>query len=105
MEYEYGEAALNAAPEACELQLALRLNGAACALNTNKPELALAQSEAALRLADLHEEAGSPKKAVKPLEAAFRNMPHEALATRLQALWGVNEGTAAARLMRPIQTR
>lgn len=57
---------------------------------------------AALRLADLHEEAGSPKKAVKPLEAAFRNMPHEALATRLQALWGVNEGTAAARLMRLI---
>ncbi|MCH2563403.1 MAG: hypothetical protein MK129_01545, partial [SAR116 cluster bacterium] len=57
---------------------------------------------AALLLADLHEQAGSPKKAVKPLETAFRNMPHESLAMRLQTLWGVNEGTAAGRLMRLI---
>ena len=53
-------------------------------------------------LADLHEQAGSPKKAVKPLETAFRNMPHELLAMRLRTLWGVNEGTAAGRLMRLI---
>lgn len=57
---------------------------------------------AALLLADLHEQAGSPKKAVKPLETAFRNMPHESLAMRLRSLWGVNEGTAAGRLMRLI---
>ena len=57
---------------------------------------------AALLLADLHEQAGSPKKAVKPLETAFRNMPHESLAMRLRTLWGVNEGTAAGRLMRLI---
>ena len=57
---------------------------------------------AALLLADLHEQAGSPKKAVKPLETAFRNMPHESLAMRLRILWGVNEGTAAGRLMRLI---
>lgn len=57
---------------------------------------------AALLLADLHEQAGSPKKAVKPLETAFRNMPHESLATRLRNLWGVNEGTAVGRLMRLI---
>ena len=57
---------------------------------------------AALLIADLHEQAGSPKKAAKPLEAAFRNMPHEALARRLRTLWGVNEGTAAGRLMRLI---
>ena len=56
----------------------------------------------ALLLADLHEQAGSPKKAIKPLETAFRNMPHESLAMRLRALWGVNEGTAAGRLMRLI---
>ena len=57
---------------------------------------------AALLLADLHEQAGSPKKAVKPLETAFRNMPHESLAMRLRTLWGVNEVTAAGRLMRLI---
>ena len=57
---------------------------------------------AALLLADLHEQAGSPKKAVKPLETAFRNMPHESLAMRLRTLWGVNEGTAVGRLMRLI---
>ena len=57
---------------------------------------------AALLLADLHEQAGSPKKAVKPLETAFRNMPHESLAMRLRILWGVNEGTATGRLMRLI---
>ncbi|MEC8765752.1 MAG: heme biosynthesis HemY N-terminal domain-containing protein [Pseudomonadota bacterium] len=57
---------------------------------------------AALLLADLHEQAGSPKKAVKPLETAFRNMPHESLAMQLQTLWGVKEGTAAGRLMRLI---
>ena len=57
---------------------------------------------AALLLADLHEQAGSSKKAVKPLETAFRNMPHESLAMRLRTLWGVNKGTAAGRLMRLI---
>ena len=57
---------------------------------------------AALLLADLHEQAGSPKKAVKPLETAFRNMPHESLAMRLRTLWGVNEGSAVGRLMRLI---
>ena len=57
---------------------------------------------AALLLADLHEQAGSPKKAVKPLETAFRNMPHESLAMRLRTLWGVNEGMAVGRLMRLI---
>jgi enoyl-CoA hydratase/carnithine racemase len=32
----------------------------------------------------------------------IRNMPHELLAMRLRTLWGVNEGTAAGRLMRLI---
>ena len=57
---------------------------------------------AALRLADLHVEAGSGKKAVKPLEAAFRSMPHEGLASRLAALWKVNEGSTVARLIKLI---
>ena len=57
---------------------------------------------AALRLADLHVEAGSAKKAVKPLEAAFRSMPHEGLASRLAALWKVNEGSTVARLIKLI---
>ena len=57
---------------------------------------------AALHLADLHAQAGSPKKAVKPLETAFRHMPHDAVAARLRTLWGVNEGASVARLMRLI---
>lgn len=57
---------------------------------------------AALHLADLFAAAGNSKKAVKPLEAAFRHMPHESLAARLQTLWGVNEGAYVARLMRLI---
>jgi len=57
---------------------------------------------AALRIADLHVEAGSPKKAVKPLETAFRHMPHDGLAARLAALWQVNEGSMVARLIRLI---
>ena len=57
---------------------------------------------AALRLADLHVEAGSAKKAVKPLETAFRNMPHDSLAARLAALWNVNEGSTVARLIKLI---
>ena len=57
---------------------------------------------AALHLADLHAQAGSPKKAVKPLEMAFRHMPHDAVAARLRTLWGVNEGASVARLMRLI---
>jgi len=57
---------------------------------------------AALRLADLHVEAGSAKKAVKPLETAFRSMPHDAVAARLAALWNVNDGTMVARLIRLI---
>ena len=57
---------------------------------------------AALHLADLHAQAGSPKKAVKPLETVFRHMPHDAVAARLRTLWGVNEGASVARLMRLI---
>ena len=57
---------------------------------------------AALHLADLHTDSGSPKKAVKPLETAFRHMPHDVLATRLKVLWGVNDGAYVARLMRLI---
>ena len=57
---------------------------------------------AALHLADLHAQAGSPKKAVKPLETAFRHMPHYAVAARLRTLWRVNEGASVARLMRLI---
>ena len=60
---------------------------------------------AALRLADLHGEAGSPKKAVKPLETAFRSMPHDDLAARLAALWNVNEGSTVARLIKLIPDR
>ena len=57
---------------------------------------------AVLHLTDLHAQAGSPKKAVKPLETAFRHMPHDAVAARLRTLWGVNEGASVARLMRLI---
>lgn len=57
---------------------------------------------AALHLADLHELAKKPKKAVTPLEVAFRQMPHHQLATRLQTLWAVNEGATVARLIRLI---
>ena len=48
---------------------------------------------AALRLADLYEEAGTPKKAIKPLEKSFRAMPHTDVAARLAELWQVNEGS------------
>ena len=57
---------------------------------------------AALWLADLHEEAGTPKKAIKPLETSFRAMPHAELAVRLVALWQINEGSQVSRLMRLI---
>ena len=57
---------------------------------------------AALRLADLYEEAGTPKKAVKPLEKSFRAMPHAAVAARLVTLWQINEGGQVSRLLRLI---
>jgi HemY protein len=57
---------------------------------------------AALRLADLHVEAGSAKKAVKPLETAFRVMPHDDVAARLAALWKANDGSTVARLIKLI---
>ena len=57
---------------------------------------------AALRLAALHEQAGSPRKAVKVLEAAFRTSPHDDLAARLASLWNVNEGEYVARLIKLI---
>lgn len=57
---------------------------------------------AALRLAALHEQAGSPRKAVKVLEAAFRTSPHDDLAARLASLWNVNDGEYVARLIKLI---
>ncbi|MEK9960251.1 MAG: heme biosynthesis HemY N-terminal domain-containing protein [Rhodobiaceae bacterium] len=57
---------------------------------------------AAMRLAALHEEDGSPRKAVKRLEMAFRSMPHDDLAARLQTLWKTNDGGHIARLIRLI---
>ena len=57
---------------------------------------------AALRLADLYEESGTPKKAIKPLEKSFRAMPHTDVAARLAELWQVNEGSQISRLLRLI---
>lgn len=57
---------------------------------------------AAMQLAALHEEDGSPRKAVKRLEMAFRSMPHDDLAARLQTLWKTNDGGHIARLIRLI---
>ena len=55
---------------------------------------------AAILLADIHLAAAAPRKAVKSLEAAFRAMPHAAIATRLQTAWNSNEGKTVARLLK-----
>ena len=55
---------------------------------------------AAILLADIHLAAAAPRKAVKSLEAAFRVMPHAAIATRLQTAWNSNEGNTVARLLK-----
>ena len=55
---------------------------------------------AALRLAALYEEDGAPRKAVKWLETAFRVMPHDDIASRLQTLWKTNDGGHIARLLK-----
>ena len=55
---------------------------------------------AAILLADIHLAAAAPRKAVKSLEAAFRAMPHAAIATRLQTAWNSNEGETVARLLK-----
>jgi HemY protein len=57
---------------------------------------------AALRLAALYEEDGAPRKAVKWLEIAFRAMPHDDIASRLQTLWKTNDGGHVARLIKLI---
>jgi len=57
---------------------------------------------AAARLAALHEQDGSPRKAVKWLETAFRSAPHDELAARLQTLWKANDGAYIARLIKLI---
>merc|ERR1712185_191024 len=55
---------------------------------------------AAILLADIHLAAAAPRKAVKSLEAAFRAMPHAAIATRLQTAWNSNEGKTARALLK-----
>ena len=55
---------------------------------------------AAILLADIHLAAAAPRKALKSLEAAFRAMPHAAIATRLQTAWNSNEGKTVARLLK-----
>ncbi len=55
---------------------------------------------AAILLADIYLAAAAPRKAVKSLEAAFRAMPHAAIATRLQTAWNSNEGKTVARLLK-----
>jgi len=55
---------------------------------------------AAVRLATLHEEDGSPRKAVKWLEKTFKSMPHDSLAAMLQTIWKVNDGGHVARLVK-----
>jgi len=55
---------------------------------------------AAVQLAMLYEENGGPRKAVKWLETAFRSMPHDDLAARLQTLWKTNDGGHVARLIK-----
>ena len=57
---------------------------------------------AAMQLAALHEEAGSPRKAVKWLETAFQSMPHDDLAVRLRTLWKTNDGAYIAKLIKLI---
>ena len=55
---------------------------------------------AALRLAALCEEDGSPRKAVKWLETAFKSLPHDDIAARLQTLWKTNDGGYVAKLIK-----
>ncbi|MEC8642067.1 MAG: heme biosynthesis HemY N-terminal domain-containing protein, partial [Pseudomonadota bacterium] len=57
---------------------------------------------AAVRLAALHDEDGSPRKALKWLETAFRSMPHDDLAAWLRTLWKTNDGGYIARLIKLI---
>jgi len=57
---------------------------------------------AVLCLADLQIAARSPRKAVKPLETAFRSMPHDAIAARLKIVWKVTDGNFVSRLIRLI---
>ncbi len=57
---------------------------------------------AALRLAALCEEDGSPRKAVKWLETAFKSLPHDGVAARLQTLWKTNDGAHIAKLIKLI---
>ena len=59
---------------------------------------------AALCLADIHLAAKEKRKAVRVLETAFRSMPHEMIATRLQNAWNSNEGTTVSRLAKLVAT-
>ncbi|MEC7212186.1 MAG: hypothetical protein VXW25_09265, partial [Pseudomonadota bacterium] len=65
---------------------------------TAKPEF----WPAAVRLAALHEEGGGSRKAIRWLETAFRSLPHDQLAARLQTLWKTNDGGHIARLIKLI---
>ena len=65
---------------------------------TAKPEF----WPAAVRLAALHEEGGRSRKAIRWLETAFRSLPHDQLAARLQTLWKTNDGGHIARLIKLI---
>ena len=57
---------------------------------------------AALSLADVQQAAGPSRRLTKSLEAAFRAMPHEDIASRLGAAWATSEGSYIARLIRLI---
>ena len=59
---------------------------------------------AALCLADIHLAAKEKRKAVRVLETAFRSMPHEKIAARLQNAWNSNEGTTVSRLAKLVVT-
>ena len=59
---------------------------------------------AALCLADIHLAAKEKRKAVRVLETAFRSMPHEMIAARLQNAWNSNEGTTVSRLAKLVAT-
>ncbi len=59
---------------------------------------------AALCLADIHLAANERRKAARVLESAFRSMPHEMIAARLQNAWNSNEGTTVSRLAKLVVT-
>ena len=59
---------------------------------------------AALCLADMHLATKEKRKAVRVLETAFRSMPHETIAARLQNAWNSNEGTTVSRLSKLVAT-